>query len=220
MNEATTTEPTTAGGSADEATISSSTSTPTVTVPTSAPTIYEATESSSPTSSTNPSHELNKNANHVYIRDDTYSWVPAQVLERPTDAATVVVNVPLYINEQAIQCDGGKKARKWERRSCDLTLYPNHALPLQNVNAEGSLQVVEDMVDLPFLHEVSINGAPSEISTTCVHCGVPYCPHSSARTVLPAHRDLTPSCLLLLHWRNLYIFSLSHSSLRPPFYTI
>jgi hypothetical protein len=27
-------------------------------------------------------------------------------------------------------------------------------LPLQNVNNEGELQVVEDMVDLPFLHEV------------------------------------------------------------------
>jgi hypothetical protein len=27
-------------------------------------------------------------------------------------------------------------------------------LPLQNVNSEGELQVVEDMVDLPFLHEV------------------------------------------------------------------
>ncbi len=103
----------------------------------------------------NPSHELNKNANHVYIRDDAYSWIPAHVLERPTDATTVVVNVPLYLSEQAILCDGGKQATKWERRSVDLSHYPNHALPLQNVNAQGSLQVVEDMVDLPFLHEVS-----------------------------------------------------------------
>jgi len=124
----------------------------------------------------NPSHELNKNANHVYIQDDTYSWVPALVLERPTNEAKIVVNVPQYINEQSIQCDGGKMARKWERQSCDLTKYPNNALPLQNVNAEGTLQVVEDMVDLAFLHEVSFDfmcGVHKEgiLRTTTTRCG-------------------------------------------------
>jgi hypothetical protein len=102
----------------------------------------------------NPSKELNKNANHVYIMDDTCSWIPAQVIERPNDISAVV-NVPIYPNEQSIQCDGGKHARTWERRNVDLNLYANQALPLQNVNSEGTLQAVEDMVDLPFLHEVS-----------------------------------------------------------------
>ena len=136
----------------------------------SSPTITTTTSSSSSNLPLNPSSELNKTANHVYIQDETSSWIPAQVLERPQNTITnsneedgtnhnnddtvIVVNVPLYASEQAIQCDGGKQARKWERRSCDLKDYPNQALPLQNVNAEGTLQVVEDMVDLPFLHEV------------------------------------------------------------------
>jgi Myosin head (motor domain) len=144
----------------------------TVTVTDTAAPATPATTATSTPLTLNPTRELNKTANHVYIQDETSSWIPAQVLERPhvedinnnnnnkennNGPVVVVVNVPLYTSEQAIQCDGGKHARKWERRSCDLRHYPNQALPLQNVNAEGSLQVVEDMVDLPFLHEVRLS---------------------------------------------------------------
>jgi hypothetical protein len=38
-----------------------------------------------------------------------------------------------------------------------LADYPNQALPLQNVNEQGRLVPVEDMGDLPFLHEVRLD---------------------------------------------------------------
>jgi hypothetical protein len=97
--------------------------------------------------------ELNKTANHVYIHHPEHSWIPAQVVERPSPTSAVV-SIPKYAGEQAIVCDGGRTARQWEQATINLETYPNKALPLQNVNPEGSLQVVEDMVDLPFLHEV------------------------------------------------------------------
>lgn len=52
-----------------------------------------------------------------------------------------------------------RTAKSFQKMEIDLTKetakYPSQHLPLQNVNNEGELQVVEDMVDLPFLHEVS-----------------------------------------------------------------
>jgi hypothetical protein len=73
----------------------------------------------------------------------------------------VHLSVPQYRSEQDIQCDAGRTAKRFDTMSMDLSdhakysaLYPNQHLPLQNVNQEGELQVVEDMVDLPFLHEV------------------------------------------------------------------
>lgn len=104
----------------------------------------------------------NQSAHHVYIMDETnddHSWIPAQILERPTIATnttsqTFIVNVPRYKNQQAIQCDGGRSAQTWERRTVEI--HTNTDLPLQNVNAQGQLQMVEDMVDLSFLHEVRV----------------------------------------------------------------
>ena len=101
-----------------------------------------------------PPEESNKTANHVYILHPEHAWIPAQVVERPTPTSAVV-SVPLYSQQQAIVCDGGRTARKWDKLTIQLEDYPNHALPLQNVDGQGTLQVVEDMVDLPFLHEVS-----------------------------------------------------------------
>jgi hypothetical protein len=99
------------------------------------------------------SHEL-KTANHVYILDPVDSWIPGQVVER-SSSERVEVSIPEYKNQQAIQCDAGRSAKRKHRKSIDLTAYANHALPLQNVDANGRLNQVDDMVDLPFLHEVS-----------------------------------------------------------------
>ena len=137
------------------------------------PTLHERNEESVTTTDT--SNNNNKTANHVYIWHPDHAWIPAQVIERPSPDQTIV-NIPLYGTnggEQAIVCDGGRTARQWDKQTISLSRllslnsnnknsnkhttscsYPNQALPLQNVDPEGRLQVVEDMVDLPFLHEV------------------------------------------------------------------
>lgn len=95
-------------------------------------------------------------SNHVYIQDEDSAWIPARVLNSDSDQQTCRVSVPVYKNEQAIQSDGGKTCLKFEEKQINLTGYDHGALPLQNVDTHGNLQVVEDMVDLPFLHEAAI----------------------------------------------------------------
>ena len=65
------------------------------------------------------------------------------------------MRVPQYASEQAIACDGGKAARGWEEDEVPLKDYNRGVLPMQNVNANGELRAFPDMVNLPFLHEVS-----------------------------------------------------------------
>lgn len=98
-------------------------------------------------------HEL-KTANHVYLLDPVDSWIPCQVVERKS-SKKMVVSIPEYRNQQGIRCDGGRSALRKKNKTIDLTKYCNQALPLQNVDEEGRLKQVEDMVDLPYLHEVS-----------------------------------------------------------------
>ena len=92
-------------------------------------------------------------SNHVYIRSEEYAWVPGRLLE--TNGSTATVSVPQYKDEQAIQSDGGRSAKKFDKVQINLEEYHNKALLLQNVDEEGRLKEVEDMVELPFLHEVS-----------------------------------------------------------------
>jgi hypothetical protein len=113
------------------------------------------------------SSDIYQHSNYVYILDSIHSWIPAQVTNRTIHGENqdskhqiIHVSVPHYKTEQAIQCDGGRTARSFQKMEINmadtknLAKYPSQHLPLQNVNNEGELQVVEDMVDLPFLHEV------------------------------------------------------------------
>ena len=93
-------------------------------------------------------------SNHVYIHSTEHGWIPARVLEMQDDGKKAKVSVPIYRSEAAIQSDGGKKAKTFETRVVDLNEYTNKTLLLQNVDEDGRLNQVEDMVDLPFLHEV------------------------------------------------------------------
>lgn len=127
---------------------------PTSTEMPSTPNKDQSDTASTETTAANRQEESSKTANHVYIQHPEHSWIPAQVVERP-NPSSAVVSIPIYAQQQAIVCDGGRTARKWDKQTIKLIDYPNHALPLQNVDGEGTLQVVEDMVDLPFLHEVS-----------------------------------------------------------------
>jgi hypothetical protein len=92
-------------------------------------------------------------ANNVYIRCEEYAWIPARLVEQ--DSTSAKVAIPQYENEESIASDGGKGAVGFKSAIVKLKDYQNHSLPLQNVGNDGSLKEVDDMVDLPYLHEVS-----------------------------------------------------------------
>jgi len=78
------------------------------------------------------------------------------VLDMEDGGQRAKVSVPQYRNEAAIHSDGGQKATSFETIHVDLKDYPNKTLLLQNVDENGKLKQVEDMVDLAFLHEAAI----------------------------------------------------------------
>lgn len=92
-------------------------------------------------------------SNNVYVLDKEFAWVPARLIEQSGDTARV--SIPSYSAEEKILCDGGSGATSWREESVKLKFYPGKALPLQNVDKAGNLLEKEDMVDLPFLHEVN-----------------------------------------------------------------
>ena len=92
-------------------------------------------------------------SNDVYIRSEEYAWIPARLVEQ--DKTTAKVAVPQYESEEYIMSDGGKGAVGFKSAIVKLKDYMGNVLPLQNVGSGGSLKEVDDMVDLPYLHEVS-----------------------------------------------------------------
>ena len=91
-------------------------------------------------------------SSNVFIRDPEYAWVPAVKLGG--DANKAQVKVPQYPDEQSIICDEGASAKGWEEEEVALKDYHRGVLPMQNIKG-GELNVFPDMVELPFLHEVS-----------------------------------------------------------------
>jgi hypothetical protein len=95
----------------------------------------------------------------VYLRSDEHSWIPALQLKVYNNKATVAV--PKFKNEQELMsCSRrGSKQKYHVEQVIDLAEYPNNVLPMQNVDARGNLEDYKDMVELPFMHEVSSEGA-------------------------------------------------------------
>ena len=91
-------------------------------------------------------------ANNVYIRSEEYAWIPARLVEQ--DKMRAKVAIPQYDSEEKIMSDGGKAAVGFKSAMVMLSDYQNKALPLQNTGPDGTLKEVDDMVDLPYLHEV------------------------------------------------------------------
>jgi hypothetical protein len=91
-------------------------------------------------------------ANNVYIRSDEYAWIPARLVEQ--DKMRAKVAIPQYESEEFIMSDGGKAAVGFKSAMVMLKDYHNGTLPLQNTGPDGTLKEVDDMVDLPYLHEV------------------------------------------------------------------
>lgn len=92
-------------------------------------------------------------SNNVYIRSEEYAWIPARLVEQ--DNVQAKVAIPQYESEECILSDGGKAAIGFKSALVKLKDYQNASLPLQNVGSDGALKEVDDMVDLPYLHEVS-----------------------------------------------------------------
>jgi hypothetical protein len=91
-------------------------------------------------------------SNNVYVMDKELAWVPARLIELKGDSA--VVSIPTYEDQGSIANDGGKKAKSWREETIKLKNYPGKTLPMANCDKAGCLVEKEDMVDLPFLHEV------------------------------------------------------------------
>ena len=89
----------------------------------------------------------------VFLKDPEYAWIPAKLIRSSGNVADV--QIPQYKDEQSTICDGGRSASKTIDAEVDLSDYQRGVLPMQNVDEQGKMQVFPDMVELPFLHEVS-----------------------------------------------------------------
>lgn len=98
-------------------------------------------------------------SNRVYVKSDDHGWVPAKLASHSDDNSTITVILRNYADETHIQSDGDKPS-KYVKGSKEVVVkladYDGGVLPLQNVDEDGVLREVCDMVDLPFLHEVRV----------------------------------------------------------------
>ena len=91
----------------------------------------------------------------VYIKDKQYGWLPANVISIDTAKATATVKA-LVPNKNNDGSDSDSYTK--EERIVKLKDYSetSQTLPLQNILENGELMVVQDMCDLPSLHEAAI----------------------------------------------------------------
>jgi hypothetical protein len=132
-------------------------------------------------------------SNNVYVMDKEFAWMPARLVSQDGDKA--VVSIPTYADEPSILSDSGKGAKSWREETVSLKHYPGKTLPLQNLAKNGELNKKDDMVDLPFLHEVS-----SERS---------FMASTAVIALLPCTCSLTHPSFSLLHLHFLSLLSLS-----------
>lgn len=90
----------------------------------------------------------------VYIKDKTYSWIPAKVLSREGNSVSVKIELNQDWNKKTANVNG-VSLEDGEERKISLLDYDNNELPLQNVDADGKLIVKPDMVDLKNLNEAA-----------------------------------------------------------------
>ena len=93
----------------------------------------------------------------VYLRSDDHGWIPALQLKVYNNKATVAV--PKFKKEQdMVTCPKERKRIYYhDNQVIDLADYPNNVLPMQNLDVSGNLMDYKDMVELPFMHEVSLS---------------------------------------------------------------
>lgn len=108
--------------------------------------------------------------NRVYISSEEFGWLPASVVPSTESTDKVKVEVHDYEEDTSIpycEVSCGVSATSAQKRrgqknvpsktiEVSLKNYSGAVLPLQNVDEEGKLIEVGDMVDLRFLHEAAI----------------------------------------------------------------
>jgi myosin-5 len=108
--------------------------------------------------------------NRVYIASKEFGWLPAKVISTSGKTAKVEVKdyeedtiipaceVSVLTNPSAAQKKKGIRNISTKEVDVDFSsvIYSGGVLPLQNVDEDGKLIEVEDMVDLSFLHEAAI----------------------------------------------------------------
>lgn len=107
----------------------------------------------------------------VYIESKEHGWVPGTQLLINREQNLARVEIPPFSSEEEMGRGSAAKLTKLRRGgpksaagtkprenivTVDLGDYPNKVLPLQNVTSNGRLEEYKDMVELPFLHEVSM----------------------------------------------------------------
>lgn len=91
----------------------------------------------------------------VYIQSEEHCWVPA--LQLKTHDGMAKITVPKFKNEaDMMNCAPKSKHFKYhDNQMVSLKDYVGNTLPMQNVDRHGNVEDFKDMVDLPFMHEVS-----------------------------------------------------------------
>jgi hypothetical protein len=115
----------------------------------------------------------------VYIKCKEQSWIPATLVEQTKTHATVSIprfpSQLMYVPHAAdcVQLPVKLPVHMQRQVQVQVTLqdYPQKSLPLQNVNDDGTFIPCSDMVDLMFLHEVSLVQCTS-LQCSTVHFSV------------------------------------------------
>mmetsp|Transcript_22722 Transcript_22722/g.30067 ORF Transcript_22722/g.30067 Transcript_22722/m.30067 type:complete len:1036 (-) Transcript_22722:432-3539(-) len=89
------------------------------------------------------SAEESNSSNSVYVANKKHGWLPANVISYEEEGEA---KVRVYFPDED----------RVEETTVNLSDYPSDSLPLQNVDEGGNFIVVEDMCDLPNLHEAAI----------------------------------------------------------------
>ena len=116
-------------------------------------------------SSTNPQP-------YVYVRSKEHAWVPGRLVKSDGKSATVAVQK--YKNEKEMLLNS-TKTTGITVTTVDVSLkdYEKGLLPMQNVDDRGKLGDHEDMVNLPYLHEVRLFVTCSFLETCrCLTCSM------------------------------------------------
>ena len=118
-------------------------------------------------------------SNRVYIACKDYGWLSAKIISNDPVSKKALVEVKDYEDDISIpacevsfvanptqaQVRRGNRTVPTKQLEINLKEYSDGVLPLQNVDEDGKLIEVPDMVDLSFLHEVSYRANTKSIFT-------------------------------------------------------
>ena len=125
-------------------------------------------------SNNNTNNKKDEPMPYVYIRSKEHGWLPGRVLESDGNSATVVVQK--YNNEaEMIQNSPKTSGITVRQQVIRYKDYENGVLPMQNVDDRGKLGDYEDMVNLPYLHEVCVFLLRGCFWNATLLCHVPCC---------------------------------------------